>query len=266
MLKFALITDIHYGRDKGWKLGSQASSLMSSFVNAVNNYKPDFVAALGDHVNSHSPQTDRFHLEKLSSHFNKIAAPVYPLVGNNEIRHIHKKHYEKTLKAPHQSYYQDVKGYRFIFWNPNVNTDTKKGLFLTKGDINWLKNELEKSDKPVILFSHVPLDNTPQDDEKALKHDYGANRSYYPQGPELRKILERSQKVIMCVAGHKHTNRHREINGIHYIVHQSLTQSYDGQKASGSFSFVEIKNNKINIKGFGIKQPDRNLAIPKPGA
>lgn len=262
MLKFALITDIHYGRDKGWKLGVQARSLMADFIAAVNSYGPDFTAALGDFVNSRSHNSDTACLRELKTHFNKAAAPVHCIIGNNDIRHMSRAEYEKILDNPANSYIKDFKGYRFVFWNPNVDTDTKDGLFMPESDLEWLEKTLDESDKPVILLSHIPVDNREWDDISATIRDRSANRSYYPEGGKIREVLEKSGKVVMCMAGHKHQNRHREINGIHYLIHQSFSQSDDGHTALGAYSFVEIeKDGHVRIKGFGKNQPDFSFRL-----
>ena len=261
MLKFALITDIHYGVDKGWKLGTQARSLMSDFIQAVNNYQADFTAALGDFVNSRNHKSDTACLRELKTHFNQAAAPVYPILGNNEVRHMTREEYAKILETTPQSYTRDVKDYRFAFWNPEVNTDGTDGLSLTEEDIQWLQKTLDESDKPVILFSHVPLCNREWDDVSATVRDRSANRSYYPQGAKIREMMEQSGKVVMCMAGHKHHNRHREINGIHYVTHQSFSQSLDGKTPTGAYSFVEIENRDVRIKGFGVKQPSLQFKL-----
>jgi Icc-related predicted phosphoesterase len=264
MLRFAVITDIHYGFDKGYRLGSKAPKAMKEFTEAVNDYSPDFVIDLGDRISAKDKKNDKKNLKALKKHFNKIAAPVYFVIGNNDRRVLSRKENEKIIKCPQtESYSKDVNGYRLLFWNPNVNTDAKTGLYLTSKDITWLKNELNSTNKSVILFTHIPLDNTNQDNIDSAAWDKGRNKSYYPQVNIVRKVIEEAGNVVLCMAGHKHTNRHRQYGKTHFIVHQSFVQSETRERkaARKAYSFVEIDGNTIRIKGHGYKQPSHELKI-----
>jgi predicted phosphodiesterase len=259
MLKFALITDIHYGSDKGWKLGTQAPKLIEHFVKSVNQYKPDFVVSLGDYINASSNKEDKKNLSSLKKQFNDISAPVYPILGNNEVRNLSSKDYREIMQAPSNSYTKSYKGYDFIFWNPSVNTDGPNGLKLKEADLEWLEKALHKNTQKTILFSHIPLDNSIYDDMISAGRDGNPHKSYYKGAHKVRKILEDSNKVVLCMAGHKHTNRHREINGIHYVTNQSFIQSYNGKQPLGAYYFIEADNNEITIHGHGFHQPTLTL-------
>jgi hypothetical protein len=133
-------------------------------------------------------------------------------------------------------------------------------------EIQWLKDDLAKTSLPCILFSHIPLDNLPgetvHDKDDPAKWIFP---SHYDEGEEIRKILEDSGKVRLCMAGHRHLNRHREINGIHYIIHQSLTQKNPNTgHARGAHSIIEIDDKAVRIKGYGVGQNTRVLPFPKP--
>lgn len=248
-LRLVVVTDIHYGFDVGNKLGSKAPRLMEQFANAVNKYNPDCVVDMGDRISCRNRETDMGYLRQIKKHFNEIASPVHHMIGNHDARFMSREDNEKITGSPGTSYSHDYQGYHLVFWNPNVSIGQNEGLKLSDEDLQWLRDDLARADKPVILFSHVPLDNDPQDYEEERREYSGiAGRFYYAQGADVRKILEESGKVIMAMAGHRHCKRHREINGIHYITQQSMTSAYNGTKRPmGTHAFVEIEDGKINI-------------------
>lgn len=249
-LRLAVVTDIHYGPDIGNKMGTAAPRLLDRFTAAVNKYNPDCVVDMGDRFSCRNPDTDIANLRKVKEHFNAVAAPVHHVIGNHDVRFITRADNEDITGSPATSYSRDYNGYHLTFWNPNVRIGTNDGLVLSAEDIEWLRNDLASTDKPVILFSHVPLDNDPQDyDDEVREYTNGiAGRFYYKQGQVVRQMLEECGKVILCMAGHRHTKRHRDINGIHYITQQSLTSAYSKRSAYGAFSFVEIDDAKIDIR------------------
>ncbi|HEY8189161.1 MAG TPA: metallophosphoesterase, partial [Micavibrio sp.] len=251
MLRFAVVTDIHYGFDRGNKKGAHAPRLVDRFVRVANKNKVDFAVDLGDRVICQNPEQDLRYLKKLKEHFNNLAMPKYSVHGNHDLMYLTRHDNADTLGLPGASYSLDIKEHHLIFWNPAVRVNENKILAVTQDDLNWLKKDLAANNNPCIVFSHVPLDNTARDDPPQQQGKGWYFPSFYNQGQEIREILEDSSRVLLCMAGHRHRNRHREINGIHYITHQSLTQRYKKTgHPRGAFSITEIDPDEIRIKGY----------------
>ncbi len=233
-LKAAFITDVHYGFDIGNNLGSKAPRLMKAFIRAVNKFLPDIIIDGGDRVSAKSEERDRRHTNEYLRHFNEAAAPLEYIDGNHDAKNLGRR----------PSYSKDIGGFHLVFWNPNVDIP-KTGLRLDAADLEWLRRDLAKTDKKTILFSHVPLDNVREDEETGIDR-----RFYYGEGGKARQILEESGKIVLCLHGHHHRNRHREINGIHYITQQSFTQEWREKYRipAGAFSFIEADDDKITIR------------------
>jgi hypothetical protein len=248
-VKFSVITDIHYGFDVGNKLGSKAPRLMEGFIKAVNKYNPDCVVDMGDRISCRNRDTDMGYARQLKEQFNRVAAPVNHLVGNHDAKFMSREDNQDITGSPGTSYSKDYNGYHLVFWNPGVTIQRPDGLTIGDDELQWLKDDLAATDKPAIIFTHVPLDNDAPDLEEEMKTFSGvAGRFYYKQGHEVRKVMEEAGNVIMCMAGHRHTKRHREINGIHYITQQSFTSAWNGtRRPMGTFAFVEIEGDKISI-------------------
>lgn len=260
MLRFAVVTDIHYGFDRGNKKGSRAPALIDRFIKAANANRVDFAVDMGDRVTYTNPAQDRHYLIKLKDQFNKFAMPKYSVHGNHDVTHLTREENDQILGLPGGSYSKDIQDHHVVFWNPNVKISKFDGLHIKPEDMEWLRDTLAKTDKKCIVFSHIPLDNYPEDNAAAMEHDQRPFLSYYPQGPDVRQILEESGNVILCMAGHRHRNRHRDINGIHYITQQSLVQRYhDTQRAHAAYSLIKIDKDRIQIEGRGLGQPSYDL-------
>ena len=247
MAKFvaAVVTDIHYGFDIKDKLGSKAPKLVDHFLKAVDKIKPAFIVDMGDRVSAKSKEDDRHYMKELKKQFNKAAAPVYSLMGNHDVRFLSRKENEDIMGCSAQNHSLDKGNYHFVFWNPTYNV-SENGIEFSKSDLEWLKKDLDKAQgKPSILFSHVPLDNLGGEEVSDVTKYF-----FWTHGKKVRKVMEDAGNVILCMSGHRHRNRHREINGIHYVTQQSLVSMWKEHYRipSRSYSFLELDNDKIKIE------------------
>lgn len=260
-LRAAILTDVHYGFDIKDKLGSKAPRLMRHFAKAVGKFAPDLIVDIGDRVSARSEESDRDYMQRYRAHFNEIAAPLESVLGNHDIRHLSRAENEKIMGNPSSSYTKDVGGYHLVFWNPRIRVD-ESGIALEKADMDWLKNDLAATDKRVILFSHVPLDNLDGEETAQVTKYF-----FWTQGEQVRKILEDAGNVALCLHGHRHANRHREINGIHYVTQQSLTSQWKEKYRvpSCTYAFLEANDNTITIRLMGKTRTVYNLEL-KPAA
>jgi predicted MPP superfamily phosphohydrolase len=268
LLRFGYITDIHSGSEMVHKRGSKALKLIQWFIRAANRLRVDLSINGGDLVIFTDGETRAlWHLSKLKECFNTLSAPLLHNLGNHESYLWSKLRLQKLLDLPSESYVEEKNGFTIIMWNPDVNFGAK-GLSLCSTDLDWLRKTLDAATSPCIISTHVPLDNDAYDDTHVQKHDGGQPFfSFYPQGPDARRIMEESDKVIMCLAGHRHRNRFRETNGIHYVTRQSLVQADNAADPPyGAFSMIDIYENTIKVKGFGRQQPSRVLHYTMPQA
>lgn len=253
-LKLAIVTDIHNGKDSGRRLGSKAPYLTERFVEVANRFEADIAIDMGDRVSGGSKENDERDMTQLRDIFNKLASPFRSLIGNHDIKYLSRAENEEIMGTPSESHSMDIKGFHLTFWNPNVETNGNGSLWLSKEDLQWLKEDLESTDKPTIVFTHAGLENVEAaaDGPNIDNTNDIDNRFFYPESKKVRRILEKSGNVIAAFNGHRHKKRIREINGIHYITQQSLTNAYgEEHRATGTYSLIEIEDDKItmNIKG-----------------
>lgn len=257
MLRFACITDTHYGFDSGNKKGSRAPRLVPRFVKAANKNRVDFAVDLGDRVIHKNPEQDRYYLRGLREHFNALAVPYEPVMGNHDEWGMSRAENADILGADVNSRSKDIQGYHIIFWSPNV-LGQNGFVDVRDEDLEWLRADLAATDKPTILLHHIPIDCQDAAEARMANHPFF---TFYARSHKIRQILEESGKVKLSICGHRHRNRIHEINGITYITQQSLTQKMARHSAPyGAFAIYEVDDDSaLHVRRFGRGQ--RNVTI-----
>ena len=148
--------------------------------------------------------------EGFAKHFASSTSPAYHVLGNHEMDRVDKKDTTAFLGMPSPYYSFDVGGYHCVVLDPNFiysddqYLDYEKGNYFNFGSrvsyvnddqCDWLKDDLQKTNLPVFLFSH-----------QSLLHNNGGipNRAY------VQRILEREnercgfRKILACFNGHHH--------------------------------------------------------------
>lgn len=248
-LKIALIADIHHGIDIGTKLGSAALTLMRPFVDWVNAVRPDLVVELGDRINDFDRDTDYKWTQDVAHAFGAISDPCVHILGNHDVFAMSRRETEDAMQTSFQSHSRDVRGYHLVFWNSAV--DFELGTYhLADDDLLWLEADLAATELPTILFSHLPLDNG------SMLGNFYFERlvpqgAHYAEGALARDIIERSGKVITCLAGHTHWNARSTIDGVHYITIHSLTESFTTHPhPTGAYAMLSVHEH-LCVEVFG---------------
>lgn len=127
-----------------------------------------------------------------------------------------------------------------------INNDIKP-QFISKEDLEWLKNDLEKNTLPSILFTHFGMaeDNMKGNwwFESCSEHALLGNRK------EVKEILKKDKNLIAVFSGHQHWTKRNVEDGINYYVVGSLTENInDDGVPDGVYFEVNLEGNKIEIK------------------
>lgn len=105
------------------------------------------------------------------------------------------------------------------FANANFYTSREVGPFLNDQQLHWLKEDLTKTNKQTIIFSHQSLEN----------EEAGINNA-----KEVQSLLStvnaeaEYQKVAACLNGHHHLDHIRTIDDIYYIDINSISNHWIG--------------------------------------
>ena len=241
----AIISDVHYGPDIRDKLGTKAPRLMNAFIKAAKNYAPDMIIDLGDRISAQNEDDDLKHLKSYCDHFNEVATPYHGVIGNHDDKNMTRELHAFFAGIPAQSYSIDEGGYHLVFWSPTRFVSPEIGIHIDQESIDWLRDDIAATDKPVLVFSHVPLDNLEEEGHRDVDKYF-----FWTQGDEVRRVLEDSGKVIMSMAGHRHRDRHREINGIHHITINSMVDTWKQhyRVPRGTYAFLEVTDDRILIQ------------------
>ncbi len=275
-ISFAICTDIHADimHDEVLRL--------SAFIEESSENPADFIIELGDFCQP-IPENKEF-----LDIWNSFPGMSFHVLGNHDMDVNCKDRYMDYTGMIHNYYSFEQSGYHFIVLDANYfETDSgfvdyNVGNYYAHGNyrsnippdqLEWLRKDLEKGDSPTVVFSHQGL------------LDKGNVRNK----EEVRQILEESGRVIAAFSGHAHSDFHQQINGIDYLIINSMSNIWVGDSytsearynaeinakhpalkytipyVSPLFATVIIKNGLIRIKGVKsdfVKPGPKELGVP----
>jgi len=235
-VKIGMCSDVHL------PTMHDADFRINTFMDQMKAEKPDFIIELGDFAEAR-PEEEKYY--KL---WDTFPGDKYHVIGNHEMDGGHSE--EQALAArhmtnPYSSF--DKNGFHFIVLDGNEKKDINtKGYkqYIGASQMEWFKNDLSKSEYPVVVFSHQGLVVYHSVDE-----DYGVENA-----DQVRKIIEDhnsshpGKKVIACFNGHTHWDYVDQINGVWYIHINSMSYNWLGDKYTHIRYSPEVDKNFKWIK------------------
>lgn len=221
---------------------------LQEFITEMNELKPDFILQMGDFC---VPKPAN---KVIMDIWNQFKGPKYHVIGNHDIdRGFTHDQVVEFWNAKGKYYSFDTNGYHFVVLNGNERppNDTVKGYprSITQEQLQWLKQDLEATTLPAVVFCHQGIDNDMD----------GIN-----EGDMVRLVFERAnqkagfQKVRLVLSGHHHENYLNTYNNIHYLQINSISYQFFHLKKGYDFAltkeplwaFITVyKNGTITIKG-----------------
>lgn len=254
-IRFGILTDSHFAdrEQAGTRFYKDSAEKMQHAVDFFKTEKVDFVIELGDFKDQDTPPEEAKtiqYLRTIEKTFKSFGGPIYHVLGNHDMDSLSKKQLLQNITNTNipsdKSYYSFNKnGFHFVVLDANFQSDGSDydhGNFdwtdanIPPAELAWLGEDLEKSNKPIIVFVHQLLD--------------GEGLHRINNRENVRQILQRSNKIIAVFHGHKHDGDYSLIKKIHYITLQAMVE---GQGLENNrYYVVEIDNNLgIKISGFG---------------
>ena len=210
-IQFGLIADVH--KD----VMHDADERLQSFITAADKKRTDFILQLGDFCRPYD------YNQSFMKIWNSFEGTKYHVLGNHDMDGGFTREQARAFWGMPKNYYSfDSKGVHFIVLDgndPNPKPWSGYNRYIGKEQQEWLKTDLQQTNKPTIIFSHQSLE---------LEYDGVANMG------EIRSILENEnktagfQKVICCISGHTHTDFMTKINGIYYVQINSASYRWVG--------------------------------------
>ncbi len=266
--RFGAIGDFEYGtRNKvGNKLVRQAYAELEKVVQSYNTeFQPTFVIEMGDMVESSGIKREKAKKQfgDINAVFEKLLARREYVMGNHDLRALTKAEVREVLGLADNHKYFDEGDWRFVIMDTNFDK-SREGAdmgpnhyvfgFVPESEFVWLEEALQ-TDRPIILFSHHPL-NT------GMKN----LRNYV----EMLEFLKRYPNIVLAVSGHDPIFKFAEVDDIFHLTVDNLAN----KDSLGSFATLEAHYNRytgkarVHIEHYGPTRQsviaERHLDTPKP--
>ena len=263
--KILVFSDIHYASKKpiksDKKLTHYALPVLEKMIAKINEIKPDAAINLGDLIeDSNNKEQDITDLKIVWNTLKKINRPFYSLNGNHDLRTMDsREEVEKIMGYESATFSVDINGYHFVFLGLDIDHDmdhAQGGIHrthnLSKADIEWLKQDLQKNKLPCLIFNHFGFaeDNMTGNYwfEKNPSNALLANRK------EIKDILKKTDTVLGVFSGHQHWTKELHEDGINYYVVGSLAEDAKGDGVPDGVSLeVDLNRNALSVKEHHLK-------------
>ena len=260
-VRFAVFTDLHaHDLDSPieGKWMSHTADRLAAFVEAAHAAEAEFVVELGDFVNGWvvlgvdpgSPDRIPSILAWADGLLAAFDGPRYHVIGNHDVYNLDKTEYRMILEMAATQYSFDVGGVHFVALDVQfddtgadlAHTYTGVAGSMPPQSVDWLRQDLARSNVPTVVFVHQRLDSTVE--------EWG--RPLIAHAEEIRAILREDGDVILVLQGHDHANSLSWIDGIPYVTLEALVD----QDTPPSWAHVIIDPDRgtIEIRGVGDQQ------------
>ena len=246
-LRIGLVTDLHYA-DKppaGTRHYRETPTKLAEAAERFGQSNLDFVVELGDLIDAaDTVETELAYLKTINQAFSAIAKDRHYVLGNHCVDTLTKDEFLGEVGQARSYYSFDRGAFHFVvldacfrqdgvpYGRKNAKwTDTR----LPAEELEWLEEDLRSTERRTVIFAHQRLD---------VADAHGVKNS-----PDVRKVLEESQKVLAVFQGHSHKNDLKEIGGIPYCTLVAMIEG-SGPENNG-FSLMEIAGGgAIRLTGF----------------
>jgi alkaline phosphatase len=256
--RFGLVTDSHYADREpyGTRYYRESLNKMEEFIEIMNHEKVDFVMHLGDFKDQDAMQMEADTLRYLAAQesvYARFNGDRFHCVGNHDVDSITKKqfltHIENSGISNTKSYYSfNRNSYHFVVLDANYHDDGRDHFYkdgvdwqkthIPEAQIEWLKDDLEHSKYPTLVFCHHPL----------YAYDLSEETMFVGNYQQVQAVMEASAKVVAVFQGHVHQEDYHELNGIHYLTQFGMVD-YSGLE-NNSFAIVEMDGANIEVLGY----------------
>lgn len=251
-MKIFLITDIHYGVNTNYP-NVGGVNYINSFGEQLKNFSPrlllemeqcDLVINLGDLIHDENSEKD-IEIYKSALALLKTKVPMKHVSGNHDVFNLSRETWAELVGEKMSYYSFDVGGYHHVVLDGN-RTFRKGPLYIGEEQLKWLECDLSNTSLNTIVYCHFPMDNQSMD-----------NNYYFKEGPEraslgnkffVRKILEKSGKVIAVFSGHTHFYNEQVINNINYWTVPSFSENDGNNEPKREYAVATLGGSQITIE------------------
>lgn len=246
-VRMGLVTDLHYAdKDRlGTRYYRESLPKLAAAAKDFALSRPDLAVELGDLIDSaDSVDAELEHLKRIVKAFSDIPGQHHYVLGNHCVDNLTKAEFLGIVGQKSSYYSFDLQGCHFVVLDACFRRDgapygRKNSKWIDanipSAEIEWLRADLRQTPNKGIVFLHQRLDVEPP---------YGVANA-----PEVRKILEKSDKVLAVLQGHYHKGDLKEIGGIHYCTLKAMIEGHGPE--NNAYAMLDIlPGDAIRITGF----------------
>ncbi|MEM9108194.1 MAG: metallophosphoesterase, partial [Pseudomonadota bacterium] len=238
--------------------------LMAGFRTFVREMGAELVLDLGDRISDVDHETDRTLARDVAEAFAEMDVPIHHVCGNHDRDHLSVAENEEILGQDLQHGRIDLADWRLLLWRADAKIwrgPDLVGFDLPEADLLWLASELQKTDRPTLVVSHVPVSGHSQIGNYYFERN--AQFATYPQVARVRAVLNQCWQPVVCIAGHVHWNTATQVDGIMHLTQQSLTESFTTKgEPAGAWGLLDL-DHQIRWQVFGRDRLDLRFQ-PQP--
>ncbi|MFC2020601.1 metallophosphoesterase family protein [Chloroflexota bacterium] len=214
-LRFGVVADVHNN-----------PGALQVFVDAMNEWQPDFVIQLGDYGGKSASD-----YQALENVYRTTTSPRYHTIGNSDLD---KELFLQYTESPGLYYSFDIKGFHIIVLD-NVLP------YMRAPQWAWFQQDLADSNQPTIIFMHVPI--------VPFWYDGHAYGEVMIKSDEARTLIKNDGDVIATFSGHNHPQHNK---GDHWISLDDGVFHFNIMMGGNNFGKVSVySNNMLKIEGEG---------------
>jgi len=197
-MKIIQISDTHLsGVDRGNVYGLNPAYRLKRAIKSINQFHADaaFIVITGDLADVASEGAYKI----LAKIISKSKVPVYPILGNHDMREAFGKAFPEYIKNGFVQYIKEAEGNTFLFLDTLV--EGKRYGKLCEKRLKWLKNALVKHRKqPLYIFMHHhPVDSGLY--EMDVEADFRSKKEFW-------ELLDKRKNIRHITFGHLHRIMH----------------------------------------------------------
>ena len=246
-LRVGLVTDLHHA-DKPSAGSRHYRETIGKLTEAATQFekdRADFIVELGDLIDAaDTVETEQRYLKEINREFGAISKDRHYVLGNHCVDTLTKAEFLDGVEQKESYYSFDRGDFHFVvldacFRNDGEPYGRKNSKWndanIPAAEVEWLQADLRSTDRKTVVFAHQRLD---------VSNDHGVKN-----GPDVRRVLQDSGKVLAVLQGHSHQNDLKDIGGIHYCTLVAMVEG-TGAENSG-YSIMEIAaDGMIRLMGF----------------
>lgn len=247
-ITIGLVTDIHHA-DKLHQGTRYYRESIEKFREARGKFTDlgvDFAVELGDLIDAAPTVDDELRLlDQMQQELIQINTPWHYVLGNHCVHTLNKEEFLGATSRRKSYYSFDHGGLHFVILDACFREDFApygRGNFqwndsnMPARELEWLREDLRRGDEPTVVFVHQRIDRDPPDNHTVK------------QSPQVRQILEESQRVVAVFQGHSHQNDYQQIRGIHYCTLRAMIEG-SGPEQSGYAILDAWPNGTLRVRG-----------------